>query len=110
MRATLAVAPDDADSRLALGLVKGGRTFNVSHFRDFRHGMERERTALGYFVTLEPTTAHPRADLKSADLAHVAGQPYDGLHLWSMANYFESRWPVMTDPYSVQPLNLPGLI
>ena len=38
--------------RLALAQVKGGRTFHVSHFRDFRHVMDRERAALGCFVTL----------------------------------------------------------
>ena len=83
------IAPDDADSRLALAQVKGSRSFNVSHYRDFRHVMERERAALGCFVTLEPAPARPRADAKTAGRVHVAGQPYDRLHLWSMADYFE---------------------
>ena len=111
-RATLAVAPEDADSRLALAQVKGSRSFNVSHFRDFRHVMERERAALGCFVTLGPAPARPRADAKTAGRVHVAGRPYDRLHLWSMADYFDRRWPVlpvMTDPYSGRPLNQPEL-
>lgn len=43
---------------------------------------------------------------------HVAGQPYDRLQLWSIADYFDDRWPalpVMTDPYSGKPINQPGL-
>ena len=107
-RATLAVAPDDADSRLALAQVKGSRSFNVSYLRDFRYVMERERAALGCFVTLEPAPASSRADAKTAGRVHVGGQPYDRLHMWSMSDYFERRWPalpVMTDPYSGRPLD-----
>ena len=110
-RATLAVAPDDADSRLALAQVKGGR-FSVSYLRDFRHVIDRERAALGCFVTLDPGPARHRADAKTAGRVHVAGQPYDRLHLWSIADYFDERLPVlpvMTDPYSGRPLNQPGL-
>ena len=110
-RATLAVAPDDADSRLALAQVKGGK-FNASHFRDFRHVLDRESAAIGCFVTVDPTPPKPRADAKAAGRVHVSGQPYDRLHLWSMADYFDGRWPVlpvMTDPYSGRPINQPGL-
>lgn len=106
-RATLAMAPDDADSRLALAQVKGGR-FSVSHFRDFRHVLDRERAALGCFVTLDPPPARRRADAKQAGRVHVSGRPYDRLHLWSMADYFDRRYPalpIMNDPYSGRPLN-----
>ena len=66
----------------------------------------------GCFVTLEPAPARSRADAKTAGRVHVAGHAYDRLHLWSMADYFDGRWPtlpVMTDPYSGRPLNQPGL-
>jgi len=52
--------------------------------------------------------ARHRADAKGAGNIHVSGRPYDRLHLWSMADYFEGRWPllpVMTDPYSGRPLS-----
>ena len=62
-RATLAVAPDDIDSRLALAQVKGGR-FNVSYLRDFRYVMEREAVAVGCFITLDPAPAKHRGDAK----------------------------------------------
>ena len=110
-RATLATAPDDADTRLALAQVKGGH-FHLSHFRDFRHVVDREQAAVGCFVTLDQTPAKTRADAKTAGRVHVAGQPYDRLHLWSIADYFDDRLPVlpvMTDPYSGQPMNQPSL-
>ncbi len=106
-RATLATTPDDADTRLALAQVKGGRAFHVSHFRDFRHVVDREHAALGCFVTLDPAPPAHRADAKRAGLLHVGGAPYDRLHLWSIADYFTDRWPLlptMTDPYSGRPL------
>ena len=72
-------------------------------------------------ATIKPGTleAYPRTCLRLArgrtrsrpGRVHVARQPYDRLHLWSMADYFD-RWPVlavMTDPYSGRPLNQPGL-
>ena len=110
-RATLALAPDDTDSRLALAQVKGGK-FSVSYLRDFRHVIDREQAALGCFVTLDPPPPKHRGDVKTAGQVHIAGQPYDRLHLWSMADYFDQRWPplpVMTDPYSGRPLDQPGL-
>ena len=105
-RATLALAPDDVDSRLALAQVKGGK-FSVSYLRDFRHVIERDQAALGCFVTLEPAPSRHRADAKTAGRLHVSGQPYDRVHLWSIADYFDRRWPVlpiMTDPYTGRPL------
>ena len=101
-RATLAVRPDDADSRLALAQVKGGK-FTVSYLRDFRHVMTREHAAVGCFTTLEPLPPKHRADVKMEGVVHVKGQPFDRLNLWSVGEYFDGRYPplpVMTDPYS----------
>lgn len=101
-RATLAVQPDDHQSKLALAQVKGGK-FNLSQFRDFRHVLNRESAALGCYVTLEPVPAATRADAKSEGCIHVEGRAYDRLSPWSISHYFEQRLPnlpVMTDPYS----------
>ena len=106
-RATLAVVPDDTESRLALAQVKGG-TPDLSQFRDFRHVMDRERAVIGCFVTVDAPPRRWRADAKTAGRVHVAGQPYDRLQLWSVADYFDDRWPllpVMNDPYTGRPLN-----
>ena len=105
-RATLAVSPDDADSRLALAQVKGGK-FAVTYLRDFRHVIDREKAAVGCFMTLDPAPARHRGDAKTAGVVHVAGRSFDRLNLWSVADYFDSRFPVlpiMTDPYSGKPI------
>ena len=105
-RATLALRPDDARSRLALAQVKGGK-LAVLYLRDFRYVVDREKAAVGCFVTHDPAPPRHRADAKSAGVVHVAGQPYDRLHLWSVADYFDSGYPIlptMTDPYSGKPL------
>ena len=107
-RATLALSPDDFRSRLALAQVKGGR-FTVSYLRDFRHVIDREKAAVGCFMTLDPAPARHRADAKTAGVVHVSGQSFDRLHLWSMAEYFDRRYPtlpIMTDPYSGKPIEL----
>ena len=68
---------------------------------------ERERAAVGCFVTLDPAPPRPRAAAKTAGQLHVSGQPYDRLHLWSIADYFDRRWPplpIMTDPYTGRPI------
>ena len=54
-RATLAVPPDDGSSKLALAQVKGGK-FQLSHFRDFNHVVDRDKAAWGCFVTLNPSS------------------------------------------------------
>ena len=105
-RATIAIPPDDANSRLALAQVKGGR-FAVSYLRDFRHVIDREKAAVGCFMTLDPAPSRHRADAKTAGVVHVSGQPFDRLNLWSIADYFDERLPAlptMTDPYSGKPI------
>ena len=55
-RATLAVKPKDHPSRLALAQVKGGR-FSLSQLRDFLRVQDRDRAAVGVYVTLDPVTS-----------------------------------------------------
>ena len=105
-RATLALRPDDARSRLALAQVKGGK-IAATYLRDFRHVVDREKAAVGCFTTLDPAPARWRADAKTDGVVYVGGHPFDRLNLWSIADYFDERMPtlpVMTDPYSGRPL------
>ena len=55
----------DYNSRLALAQIKGGH-FNMSQLRDFIGVTERDRAAIGCYVTLDPITS------KSARTAIVA--------------------------------------
>ena len=105
-RATLAVKPDDHDSKLALAQVKGGK-FNLSQFRDFRHVINHLSAALGCYLTLDPIPASARADAKCEGRIHVQGHAYDRLHPWSIYDYFKQRLPIipiMTDPYTGKPM------
>ncbi len=63
---------------------------------------------MGGFTTLDPLPARHRADVKADGVVHVEGRPFDRTNLWSVAEYFDDRYPplpVMTDPYSGTPLN-----
>ena len=106
-RATLALRPDDSSSRLALAQVKGGK-FQATYLRDFQYVIDREKAAVGCFVTLDPAPRNHHASAKTAGLVHVSGAPYDRLNLWSIADYFDQRYPLlpnMTDPYSGKPID-----
>ena len=111
-RATLATTPDDADTQLALAQVKGGR-FSASYLRDFRHVLDREKAALGCFITLDPAPAPQRAAAKLEGRIHVQGRSYDRLHMWSIAEFFPDLrppiLPVMKDPYTGRSLDQPAL-
>ena len=107
-RATLAVKPDDIDSRLALAQVKGGK-HSLSALRDFIGVTDRDRAALGYFVTLDPfETQAARQAVAGVGKVRVHGQEYRRMQLWSIQDYFEDRWPrmpVMMNPYTGRQLN-----
>ena len=106
-RATLAEMPDNHDSRLALAQIKGGR-FSLSALRDFIGVTERDRAALGCYVTLEPvTTSQARSEVANTGNIVVSGRKYRRMQLWPISNYFEQRLPnlpIMTDPYSGKPM------
>ena len=106
-RATLAHKPDDHPSRLALAQVKGGK-FSLSALRDFIGVTERDKAALGYFVTLEPVqTKAAKKAVANTGRIRVAGYPYRRTHLWPISDYFDERlppMPIMADPYSGKPL------
>ena len=110
-RATLAMKPDDYDSRLALAQVKSGK-FHSTQFRDFNHVIDRDHAAVGCYLTLDPVTGNARANAKRAGNIHISGNPYDRMNLWSIREYFDNLMPVlpiMTDPWTSKPLNQPSL-
>ena len=102
-RATLYDQPDNWESKLALAQVKGGR-FNISSLRDFIGVVERDKAAIGRFITLETVTS-PSARANAAALGDilVRGQAYPRLSLWSIEEFFNDRpcpLPPMADPYT----------
>ena len=106
-RAVIAAQPDDYDSRLALAQIKGGG-FHLGALRDFRHVADRDRAALGCFVTLEPVgSSAARAEAAEAGTISVSGLPYRRMQLWPISDFFDGRMPrlpVMSDPYTGKPL------
>ena len=111
-RGRLAVQPDNHDSKLALAQVKGG-AFHASQFRDFRGVMERDRAAVGYFVTLDPvTSSQARQEAAMMGDIRIQASRYPRMQLWPISDYFEDRMPMMppmTDPYTGEPLQ-PNLL
>ncbi len=102
-RATLAHKPDNIDSRLALAQVKGGR-FSLSALRDFIGVLNRDKAAVGCFITLDPVASREaRAEAAKCGKASVLGVEYGRLQLWSIRDYFNKKrpdMPVMTNPYT----------
>ena len=106
-RATLATKPDNFDSRLALAQIKGGK-FSLSALRDFVGVTNRDKAALGCYVTLDPVgTSASRIEIANAGKISVSGYPYPRMQLWPISHYFEQRlpnMPIMNDPYSGKPM------
>ena len=102
-RATLWEPPEGIPSRLALAQVKGGK-FSLSMLRDFAGVLDRERAALGCYVTLDPVaTAAARREVADRGRVTVGGVPYPRLQPWSIAEHFDgrpARLPLMADPYT----------
>ncbi len=107
-RATLAQKPDNYDSRLALAQVKGGK-HSLSALRDFIRVANRDRAAVGCFVTLDPISSRAaRSEAASVGKIYISdsGQlryDYPRVQLWSIRDYFEERplkLPIMADPYT----------
>ena len=106
-RATLATTPANHKSRLALAQAKGGK-FNLSHLRDFIHVTDRDKAALGVYVTLDTVkTPAAKAEAAKARTVTVGAEQYPRCQLWPIADYFDDRkphLPTMTDPYTGKPL------
>ena len=102
-RATIAHKPDNWESKLALSQVKGGK-FSLSALRDFIHVTDRDKAAMGCYITLRPvTTQASRIEVVNAGKVSVQNVPYPRLQTWSIVDYFnerQPRFPTMNDPYT----------
>ena len=108
-RATLATKPENFDSRRALAQTKGGR-FNLSNFRDFCHVIEREKAALGCFITLDDVGSQAaRTEAAGCGRIRVSGYPYKRMNMWAISDYFGDkglpRLPIMNDPFTGKPMS-----
>ena len=91
------------DGGLVLAQVKGG-SFQLGQLRDFRHVMARENAACGVFTTLRPVRSrNARTEAHSAGFLELGATRYPKTQLWSIADYFDHRPPVLpalADPYT----------
>ena len=86
--------------------MKGG-AFTASGFRDFLHVLNRDKAAVGCFLTLDPAPPSARAEAKRFGTLTVAGRRYDRLHPFSIRDYFAGQHPQlppMLDPYTGKPV------
>ena len=102
-RATIAHKPDNWESKLALSQVKGGK-FSLSALRDFIHVTDRDKAAMGCYITLLPvTTQASRIEVVNTGKVSVQNVPYPRMQTWSIADYFDEKlpkFPTMNDPYT----------
>ena len=99
--------PDGIDSKLVLAQVKGGR-FQLGQLRDFLWTLEREKAAMGVFITLNPVTSrNAQAELLRLGNINVGTETYPRVQTWSLQEHFKGqrlRLPDMKNPYTGKPL------
>ena len=109
-RGTMLASPQGGYSRLVLSQVKGGR-FVLGQFRDFLHAMERDRAAVGIYITLDRVSSPgARAEIAGLGSISVGANEYPRVQLWSIADYFDGRQPhlpTMADPYTGRAMQSP---
>lgn len=99
---------DYPDTDLALVQVKGGGKFNINDVRAFARVIERDKAAMGVYVTLDkaPTDAAKKEAQKLGKVKRAgASQEYPRLQFWSVQEYFAEprimpNLPDMRDPYT----------
>lgn len=88
---------------LVLAQVKGGK-FGLSQLRDFLHTVNRERAALGVYITLDRVTSrNAKAEASAAGTFKMGAKAYPKVQLWSIADHFDDRepsLPALADPYT----------
>ena len=108
-RGTVWEQPDADVTRLALAQVKGGH-FALGNLRDFNHVIDRDRAALGCYLTVDRVDTHAaRTETAGMGTIQVGGMAYPRMQRWSMADYFNQlppTLPLMADPYTGKPMQM----
>ena len=95
------------DRKLVLAQVAGGRQFSMSKLRDFIHVVEREKAAIGLYVTLRRNVSTGgRAEAARLGRSQVGAESYPRMIFWSTEERFERAGregpnpPAMRHPYT----------
>ncbi len=105
-RGLLLSKADDHPSRMVVAQVKGSSTFNLSHFRDFLHVIQRENAACGVYITLtKNSTAMARSEASKLGIITFGASQYPRIQIWSIEELFckNRKWPklpALTDPHT----------
>ncbi len=108
-RGRLLQKPDGSQSDLVIAQVKGG-AFVLGQLRDFLHTVERERAAMGVFITVAPVnSAEARAECAQQGQVSFGAYTYPKVQLWSIQDLFEDTprlplLPPLANPYTGKPM------
>ncbi len=85
----------DADKKpqFAIVSVKGGENINSAMVRDLKGTMEREKAALGLFLTLNEPTREMEREAASAGLYETGGMKVPRLQILTAAQILDNRRP-----------------
>lgn len=104
-RGTLILKPENYSDQV-LAQVKGG-SYSIGQLRDFLHTVEREKAALGVFITLHALQGRQRqnaeAELAGVGELSLGASTFPRAQLWSIENWFADRLPhlpVLADPFT----------
>lgn len=100
----LLLTPDQHGRLHVLAQVKGGKTFLLSHLRDFVGVLERKEkwpgdkdmqsAACGVFITMEKVRSREaRAEAQRAGVIKIGARTYPRCVLWSIQEYYEGVLP-----------------
>ncbi len=101
-RGNLALEPDDFDSDLVLAQVKAGKPV-LGQLRDFQHVVDRDRAAVGIFITLQEVPVSWRAEAREAGTVQFGASEYPRVQCWSIHDHFNGsapKLPSLTDPFT----------
>ncbi|MDE0075366.1 MAG: site-specific DNA-methyltransferase [Gammaproteobacteria bacterium] len=103
----LLAKPDNGATDQVLAQVKGGK-YQLGQLRDFLGVLEREKAAMGVYATVNAIRAKG-AHVEAAKRGNLrlGATEYPRAQLWSIADYFDSRMPVLpalADPYTGKPV------
>jgi site-specific DNA-methyltransferase (adenine-specific) len=92
----------DADKKpqFAIVSVKGGENINSAMVRDLKGTMEREKAALGLFLTLNPPTKEMKKEALNAGFYETGGMKVLRLQILTAADILEGQRPQLPFGYS----------
>ena len=84
---------------LAVAQVKSGRV-NPADVQAFRGALDDANADLGVFITMADVSDGVRAAARRAGRATIGDSDYPVVQVWSLADYFEARFPDLPIPAS----------